>query len=131
MIVADSSFLARGLMTENELLNQENFLVPDIAVYEVANVAFKHQVLLKLVPDAFPFVQVMFDLSRLGKIVLIEPRLPLVADAFRLAVKNRTTLYDMIFVALALSTGLDLATLDLKQRSIFESERRVSRPKPI
>ncbi|WP_243675633.1 type II toxin-antitoxin system VapC family toxin [Vulcanisaeta distributa] len=58
-------------------------------------------------------------MSLIGKNIIIEPEEKYVDEAFTIAIDNKITIYDTLYIALAISRGgLPLLTLDNKQGEV-------------
>jgi len=123
MKVADSSFLIEALLRDAGLLENETFIAPDLALYEIVNTLWKHEILIRDIEDAHDRIALFADLISSQTVQLLRPDRKLLDTAYALSVKNRTSPYDTIFVALALQLGLDLRTFDDKQAAIISAER--------
>lgn len=122
-IVADSSYIAAALLEDARLLEKDDelFLSPDLAFYEVISAIWKHQVVLKKVADARRHVDSFLKLIDSGKLQLIKPDQRIAHQAYDLAVVQKVGFYDAVFVALAKELGADLRTFDKKQAEIFKA----------
>ena len=125
MKVADSSFLVEALLRDASVLENETFIAPDIALYEVVNTLWKHQVLFRDLEDASVRIELFIDMTSSQIVQLLRPDSKLLDKAFALSVKHRASMYDTIFVALALQLGVELRTYDDRQSAMFSRERRV------
>lgn len=105
---------------------EEVIVSPDIMLYEVVNTLWKQQFLLKRVEDGTGYISVLFDLVDSGSIVLVRPDLPLMNKAYEIAGKEKVTLYDAVFLALALETDLELKSLDKSMINVFD---RIHQPR--
>lgn len=119
MIVADSTYLVEGLLKDASLLENKLIITPDLAIYEVANSIWKHEVLLKDVKDGQAYIDAMFALVASGAVQLVRPNESMARQAYEIASKKRSTFYDAIFAAMAMELGLELKTLDEKQRKLL------------
>ncbi|MDA4118053.1 MAG: type II toxin-antitoxin system VapC family toxin [Thaumarchaeota archaeon] len=122
MKVADSSFIVEGLLKRKELLEQDLLITVDLAVYEVVNAIWKHQFLLKDLNDGPAYVSILHGLMKSGRIRVIRPGAELLQRGYSLAANNRRSIYDTIFVALALDLTSELATFDKSQAELLERE---------
>ncbi len=123
MIVADSSFLVEGLLKNQELLEEDVILTVDLAVYEVANSIWKHQYLLKDLKDGLRYLSVFYELFETNKIRAIHPNQELIGRSYAVAARNKLSVYDSVFIALALEIGSGLKTFDVQQAAILQRER--------
>jgi predicted nucleic acid-binding protein len=124
MNVADSSYLVEGILRDASLLENEAFAAPDLALYEVVNTLWKHEVLIGDVKNASLSFGVFLDLIANQNVELLRPDKRLLDEAYALSVRHKIPIYDMVFVALALQLGLELRTFDDRQSKILSSERR-------
>lgn len=124
MIVADSSYLAKGILEDRSLLTAERIITADLALYETTNTILKHHVFLKRISDGAPYLSILHGLLRTNALFAVKPWEGLLGRAYELAVRNRVSLYDTIFVALALETGLELRSFDKEQLTIMKREKR-------
>ncbi len=121
-MVADSSYIAAAILEDALLLEAYDlFLAPDIALYEVIQTIWKHQVLLKRIANAKMYIDSFMNLIDSGKIQLLRPSSHIISDAFDLAVKKKTGVYDTIFIAFARNLRADLKTFDSRQARIFKN----------
>ncbi|MDG6985124.1 MAG: type II toxin-antitoxin system VapC family toxin [Nitrososphaerota archaeon] len=123
MIVADSSFIAEGILADRSLIRSELMLSPSLAVYEVAGAVWKHQALLGRIREGDKFLAVLSDLLATRRLLTVEPDRELIMDAHRIAVRHGAHPNDAVFVAVALKSGLELRTFDAAQRKVFEDAR--------
>lgn len=119
MIVADSSFIIEGIITNKENL-KDQIITPQLAVYEVANAIWKQDCLLKKFPDGQVYLELFYGLIDSGKITLLYPNPNLMQESYQIAKTNSIAIYDSIFICLAIRLGLNLKTLDQKQDDIFK-----------
>jgi predicted nucleic acid-binding protein len=117
--VADSSFIVEGLLKKKELLEEDFLITVDLAVYEVVNAIWRHQFLLKDLDDGPSYVSILYGLIESGRIRIIRPAPELMQKGYSLAGENRRSVYDTIFVALAIELAYELATLDKRQAELF------------
>ncbi|MBI2185180.1 MAG: type II toxin-antitoxin system VapC family toxin [Thaumarchaeota archaeon] len=124
MIVADSSFIAEGLLKRKNLLEENEILTPALALYEVTNSIWKHQYILKDLEDGLPYVSILYGLVDSGAIRIVQPDEELLTRSYAMAARNRVSIYDAIFVSLALEIGLELKTFDRQQTRIMRLEAK-------
>jgi predicted nucleic acid-binding protein len=122
LIVADSSYVVEGLLSGGALFANDRTLVPDLAVHEVANALFVQQRVLKKIPDGTPFIELLFEAIDSGLIRVVAISGSLISMAYEIAARYDAALYDCVFVAVALTTGLGLKTRDERQRKVYEAE---------
>lgn len=118
MIVADSSYLIEGLLKDASLLEEDEIITPELALYEVANTIWKHETVLKDIKDGRPFLNIFLDLIETQAIRLVRPDEKMTRKAYTLASEKNITFYDTIFVALALDLRLELRTFDKTQERL-------------
>jgi predicted nucleic acid-binding protein len=130
MIVADSSYVVEGILRDASLLENEVIIAPDLALYEIINTLWKHEVLIGDLGDSPARIHILLELVSTEIIQLVRPDEKLIDDAYRLSVKHKAPFYDTIFVALALQLGLELKTFDERQVGILSEERRSNKIRP-
>jgi len=124
MIVADTSYVVEGLLHNSGLFSKETLVVPDLTLYETANVLWKHQQLIQDLKDASEHLEILEKLVSEGTLVLVRPDGELTRKAYNLSIKHKTPFYDTIFVALALQLKLDLKSFDKAQIRILTEEKQ-------
>jgi predicted nucleic acid-binding protein len=124
MRVADTSYIAEGLLRRWDLFETEQLLVPELAIYEVENVVWKHEKLIGDVAEGVEYLETLGELIRAGAITVVSYSEKLLKRAYTISIAHGVAIYDSIFLALALETGMELVTLDKDQMKLFESERR-------
>jgi predicted nucleic acid-binding protein len=117
--VADSSYIIEGLLKDSSLFRGAVLYAPDYGLYEVLNAVWKHQVLLKRIKEREPVLSLFFDLIAAERIKFVALAEETVRNAYELATKTRTPIYDAAFVALAIELGAKLETFDEKQSKLF------------
>ena len=113
------------MLRDASLLENEDLVAPDLALYEVVNTLWKHQVLIRDLEDASVHIELFIDLTSDRRVQLLRPDRKLIDKALALSVKHRIPTYDAVFVALALQLGVELKTYDARQSSIFSQERHI------
>jgi predicted nucleic acid-binding protein len=121
--VADSSYIVEGLLKRKELLEEDILITVDLALYEAVNAVWKHQFLIKDLGDGVPYVSILYGLVESGRIRVIRPGEELMKYGYSMAVRTHSSIYDAIFVALALELTSDLATFDKRQDELLQKER--------
>lgn len=122
MKVADSSYIVEGLLRRKELLEEDILITVDLALYEAVNAVWKHQFLLKDLDDGLPYVSILYGLVESGRIRVVRPGEELMKRGYSLATKSRRSIYDSIFIALALELASDLGTFDKRQAELLQKE---------
>ena len=121
MKVVDTSYLVEGLLKNDQLLKSELLVTLDLAVYETANSVWKHEFLLKDIKNGAEYLSILQGLIESGKIQLVHVSKGAMETAYSIASKSsRRTMYDTVFVALALELGLEFATLDKHQALLHD-----------
>ena len=125
MIVIDASALAKYLLREQGWRSIEHYLEKgvysvDHVVKEVANAIWKHAVLRGAInaAKALELYRVL-KMLLVGDVVIIESQEKYIDEAMRIALENRITLYDALYIAQALSKG-SLLTSDEGQARVAE-----------
>ena len=122
LIVGDSSYIVEALLENQSLLADEQIVTPDVAVYEVANAVWKRENLLKNLENGLQYIVIFFGFIESGKIAILPSNENLLQASYKIAKRNSITLYDAVFIALALEFGLPLKTFDKAQIRAFNSE---------
>lgn len=112
------------LLKKNELLSDDAIIAPDFMVYEVANAIWRHEHLLKDLADGKPHISALWGLIDSGKIAVQPSNEKLLQESYKIAKRNAITLYDAVFIALALELGLPLKTFDKTQTRAFMLESK-------
>jgi predicted nucleic acid-binding protein len=118
--VADSSYLVEGLLKNKALLETDFLVTLDLSVYETANSVWKHEFLLKDIKNGIEYLSILEGLIESGKIQLLHVGKEAMAKAYSLAAENKRTVYDTVFVVLALELRLELATFDNRQAELHK-----------
>lgn len=123
--VIDSSTLAKFLLRESGWERVKGILTGkpytlDLAVKEVANAIWRRVTLMGDVSlEKAPVI--LGDLLELKRVALrVEPQDPYLGQALRIAIENRVTVYDSLFIAQALAKKAALATSDERQGRVAE-----------
>ena len=114
--------MVEGLLKNKALLEEDTILTPDLATYEIVNSIWKHQWLLKDLRDGRPYVSILYGLVESRKIRLIHPDQELMEMSYSIAARHDVSVYDAVFVALALESGSELMTFDKQQSAILQKE---------
>ena len=127
MIVIDASALAAFLLKEpgwRELAPYlKNSISMDMILKEVSNTIWKACTLRGsiTVDNAIKLYEIME--SMIGKNIILEPEIKYLQDAFKIALKNRVTVYDALYISLAKAKNLPLLTLDRRQSKAAKEVR--------
>ena len=102
-------------------MNNE-IVAPELVVYEVANAIWKHEHLLKDLEKGKLYLSIFYGLIDAGKIKIIDLNEELMQKSYLIAKRQRITVYDAVFVSLAIKLGLPLRSYDRGQIRALESE---------
>ena len=80
--------------------------------------------MLKDLENGLLYLSILYGLVESGKIRLMPPNLELTRKAYDLSVSNNISVYDAIFVSLALEAGLELKTFDEEQAKIMQDKAK-------
>ncbi len=97
-------------------------MAPDLVVYEVTNAIWKHEHLLKDLENGKLYVSIFYGLLEAGKIEILTPNEELMQKSCLIAKRQGITIYDAVFVSLAIKLGLLLKSYDRIQIRALESE---------
>ena len=122
MIVADSSFIVEGLLKNRALFADDQIVAPELVAYEVTNAIWKHEHLLKDLENGKSYVSIFHGLMEAGKIKILTPNEELMQESYSIAKRQGITLYDAVFVSLAIKLELPLKSYDKIQIQALESE---------
>ena len=123
VIVADTSYIVEGLLSNKQLLSRDQIIAPELIIYEATNIVWKHEKLLKSIQNGETYLSLLFGLIESGKITIVSSDENLIQDTYTAAKRNGITPYDAIFVCLAVKLGTVLKTLDRKQKEVYEKEK--------
>jgi len=97
-------------------------VAPELVAYEVTNAIWKHEHLLKDLENGKPYVSIFYGLIEAGKIKIITPNEELMQESYSIAKRQGITVYDAVFVSLAIKLGLTLKGYDKLQIRALKSE---------
>jgi Predicted nucleic acid-binding protein, contains PIN domain len=122
--VIDSSSLVKFFSKEEgwEKVAQtieEGVITLDLSIKEVANALWKKILIGEMNEDLA--IKILYDLLKSEAIIIVNQDDYLV-EAFKIANRNKITIYDSLFIALAKSKNLELVTSDKKQYEIAKNE---------
>ena len=110
-------------MLKNEkLLSDDQIVAPELVVYEVTNAIWKHEHLLKDLENGKPYVSIFYGLIEAGKIKILSPNESIMQESYSIAKRNKITVYDAVFVSLAIKLDLALRSYDKVQIQALKSE---------
>jgi predicted nucleic acid-binding protein len=122
--IIDSSSLVKFFSKEKgwEKVAQiisEGVITLDLSIKEVANALWKKVLKGDLNEDIA--IKILSDLLKREAMIIVNQDEYLI-EAFKIANKNKITIYDSLFIALAKSKNLELVTSDIKQYEIAKNE---------
>jgi predicted nucleic acid-binding protein len=85
MKVAESSYLIEGILRDASLLENETFVSPDLALYEVMNTLWKHESLIKDVKNSWARFGLFLELIAADAVRLVRPDKKLLEEAYSLS----------------------------------------------
>jgi predicted nucleic acid-binding protein len=93
----------------------------DLAVKEVLNTIWRDYYVRRTISldTAMRLQQVLSSMTGIN--ILVEPEDKYVSRAFEIALKTGTTVYDALYIALAVEKNMPLVTLDEKQAKAAET----------
>ena len=97
-------------------------MAPELVAYEVTNAVWKHEHLLKDLENGKPYVSIFYGLIEAGKIKILTPNEELMQESYSIAKRQGITVYDAVFVSLAIKLGLTLKSYDKIQIRDLKSE---------
>jgi len=97
-------------------------VAPELVAYEVTNAIWKHEHLLKDVENGKQYVSIFYGLMEAGKIKILTPNEELMQESYSIAKRQGITVYDAVFVSLAIKLGLTLKSYDSVQIRALKSE---------
>jgi predicted nucleic acid-binding protein len=113
-----------GLLKNKELLAEDRIVAPELVLYEVTNSIWKHEHLLKDLEDGKPYLSIFYGLISSRRISILSPNEGLMQESYSIAKRNGMTIYDAIFVSLAIKLNLALKTFDKAQNRALTSETK-------
>ncbi len=126
MIVIDASALAKYILKEENWFEVSNYLKRgvlsvDHIIKEAGNAIWKHFILRKMIDKdtANDLFKLLFRFIE-SKVLILEPESKFLESAFKIAIDNKITLYDAIYLAQAKQYG-ELLTSDKRQSKIAET----------
>ncbi len=97
-------------------------MAPGLVAYEVTNAIWKHEHILKDLENGEPYVSIFYGLIEAGKIKILTPNEELMQESYSIAKRQGITLYDAVFISLAIKLGLTLKSYDRVQIRALKSE---------
>jgi len=122
--VIDSSSLVKFFSKERgwekvAQIIEEGVITLDLSIKEVANALWKKILIGEMKEDIA--IKILSDLLKREAIIIVNQDEYLI-EAFKIANRNKITIYDSLFIALAKSKNLELVTSDIKQYEIAKKE---------
>ncbi|MEJ2771503.1 MULTISPECIES: type II toxin-antitoxin system VapC family toxin [unclassified Stygiolobus] len=124
MRVIDSSSLVKFFSKEKgwekvaEIIT-EGVMTLDLSIKEVANALWKKTLTSETKEDVA--IKVLSDLVKHEAMLVVNQDKYLI-EAFKISIRNKITIYDSLFIALAKLNNLELVTSDRKQYEIAMKE---------
>ena len=124
MRVIDSSSLVKFFSKEKgwekvAQIIEEGVITLDLSIKEVANALWK-KILIGEMNENIA-IKILSDLLKHEAMIIVNQDEYLI-EAFKIANRNKITIYDSLFIALAKSKNLELVTSDIKQYEIAKNE---------
>ena len=124
MRVIDSSSLVKFFSKEEgwekvAQIIEEGAITLDLSIKEVANALWKKILIGEMNEDIA--IKILSDLLK-GEAIIIVNQDEYLIEAFKIANRNKITIYDSLFIALAKSKNRELVTSDKKQYEIAKNE---------
>jgi len=101
-------------------------VAPELVANEVTNAIWKHEYLLKDVENGKQYLSIFYGLMEAGKIKTLIPNEEVMQESYSIAKRQGITLYDAVFVSLAIKLGLTLKSYDKVQIRALKSEKNRS-----
>ncbi len=121
MYCIDSSILAAFVVKEEGWKKLIKYLVDgvtiDLAFKETLNVIWKKA---KLLNEEIDIKNALLKIKKLRKVLIIYPQEELHDLALEISLENNISIYDALFIALALNENLTLVTKDKRQKEVAE-----------
>jgi len=122
--VIDSSSLVKFFSKEEgwekvAQIIKEGVITLDLSIKEIANALWK-KILIGEMNENIA-IKILYDLLK-GEAIIIVNQDEYLIEAFKIANRNKITIYDSLFIALAKSKNLDLVTSDKRQYEIAKNE---------
>jgi predicted nucleic acid-binding protein len=122
--VIDSSSLVKFFSKEEgwekvAQIIKEGVITLDLSIKEVANALWKKIIIGEMNEDLA--IKILYDLLKSEAIIIVNQDEYLI-EAFKIANRNKITIYDSLFIALAKSKNRELVTSDKKQYEIAKNE---------
>ena len=83
---------------------------------------FRSENLLKDLENGKTYLSIFYGLIEAGTITILSPNERLMQESYSIAKRNGITVYDAVFISLAMEVGLALKSYDRAQIRTLESE---------
>ena len=113
----------KAILEDTNLFTKQKIVAPDIVVYEVANAIWKQEHLMNILKEGEQYIAIFLGLIKSGNITILSPNEPLIQDSYAIAKRNNITVYDAVFIALAIKLDSKLGSLDKIQTQIYKKEK--------
>ncbi|MFB0523455.1 MAG: type II toxin-antitoxin system VapC family toxin [Candidatus Bathyarchaeia archaeon] len=120
MKVIDSSALIKYLTKEEDWQKIENHIKEGCVTLDLTKKETANALVKKTLKDEVDIKTVKQIVAHLSKIVRIMPQEEQFEKALEIAAKHKITIYDALFIALAVNTNQPLITSDRKQAETSE-----------
>ena len=121
-VVVDASALAAFILREEGWEELAEYMVRcvsvDHVVKEVANTIWKAACVRKLITTGEARKACDILLRMINKNIILRPELEYLSKAVEISIKHSITVYDSLYIALALEEGKPLLTLDRQQAQV-------------
>jgi len=122
VIVVDASALAAFVLKEEGWRRLAKYLAHavsvDHVVKEAVNAIWRATYLRKLITVNEAYKAYTLLMSLIGRNILVEHELKYIEKALEISLSHGLSLYDSLYIALALEKSLPLLTLDALQRKV-------------
>lgn len=121
MTVIDSSTLAKYILKEPNWMEVEDYLLKkeiltlNQTIKEVANAIWKITVIHKVISKEIAEEKFNLLKTLTKEVITVKPQEEYLEEAFKIALKHQTTIYDALYIAQAIKEESKLITSDQKQ----------------
>ena len=131
-VVVDASALAAFILREEGWEELGEYMVRcvsvDHVVKEVANTIWKAACVRKLMTADEARRAYGILLRMIGKNIVLRPELEYLSKALEISMKHSITVYDSLYIALALEENKPLLTLDKQQAQVAKKLKIITMP---
>ncbi|MCC6013759.1 MAG: type II toxin-antitoxin system VapC family toxin [Candidatus Verstraetearchaeota archaeon] len=122
MIVVDASAVIAFFLKEKCWESLKPYMKETISIdhiiKEFYNAVWKATYLLKILDHKSAYNVIKLFNIYLEKNIIIEPETKYIDKAFNIALEKGISIYDALYIALAISKNMSLLTLDEKQKNV-------------